>query len=183
MTCALIWPGAGSDGYFSTSDTTPWSCAWIGVTGSTSACGAAGVLVPSISLAGARSEGSGCRVRARSSRIAPRRPPSHLAPCLNALTLARWVCSLPTPPATYDSTEGDRACSALASSSWPMPREPGQNPAQPGPVDLQLVPESALRAGHRASSRSATILHLRGDPCGYWGGGLWRVDDDQGPRR
>src|SRR5208282_5050375 len=27
----------GSDRYFSTSDTTPWSCAWIGATGSTSA--------------------------------------------------------------------------------------------------------------------------------------------------
>jgi hypothetical protein len=64
----------GSDGCFSTSDTTPWSCAWIGVTGSPSACGAARVLVRSISLAGARSGGSGCRVRARCSRIAPATP-------------------------------------------------------------------------------------------------------------
>jgi hypothetical protein len=33
----LLWPGAGSDGCFSTSDTTPWSRAWIDATGLTSA--------------------------------------------------------------------------------------------------------------------------------------------------
>jgi hypothetical protein len=70
----LLWPGAGSDGCFSTSDTTPWSCAWIGATGSPSACGAARALVRSISLAGARSGGSRCRVRARPGRIASATP-------------------------------------------------------------------------------------------------------------
>jgi hypothetical protein len=136
----LLWPGAGSDGCFSTSDTTPWSCAWIGATGSTPACGAARVLVPSISLAGARSNGSRCRVRARRSRIAPampkaalRRPPRaeqskarKMASCCTSRVYRLSRCNHPCRPARGRRRRAGRA-------------SPRQSPARGAP---DAVPRS-----------------------------------------
>jgi hypothetical protein len=49
----------------------------------------------------------------------------------NAETLARWVDSSPAPPATYDSSDGDSAACARASSSWNSIGRAGSTPDSP----------------------------------------------------
>ncbi len=154
MTCAFALAWRSSDGCFSTSDTTPWSCAWTGATGSTPACGAARVLVRSISVAGARSDGSRCRVRARRSRIAPatpkaalRRPPRagqskarKMASCCTSRVCRLSRCDHPCRPA-----RGRRGRARRASpKAEPGAGSAGRGAAQRRRLDFHIRPDSAV---------------------------------------
>ena len=173
----MLWPGAGSDGCFSTSDTTPWPCAWIGATGSTPACGAARVLVPSISLAGARSDGSRCRVRARRSRIAPatpeaalRRPPRaeqskarKMASCCTSRVYRLSRCNHPCRPARGRRRRAGRASprqSPARGAPDAMPRSGAALDSYTAGFGSESDNQTRARASQARASRRASGHHI-----------------------
>jgi hypothetical protein len=67
----------------------------------------------------------------RSRSVAPTNIRGYRPQRSNAVTLARWVCSSPAPPATYDHTHDGIACSARAASSSKVIGNRGSTPVSP----------------------------------------------------
>jgi hypothetical protein len=103
---------------------------------------------------GAMNSGEGSRIpnsaTDRSRRAAPTNIRGISPQRRNALTLARWVCSLPAPAGHVGQHRRRQRLGGPGLQFGERHRERGQYPAQPAAVDLELV-VAERRCAHKHS--------------------------------